>query len=120
MTGIQIKQFISRTFNIPQSKLRAESGKHFCGVRIVPEKHRNFTDRFVYSYQFTPELGNRCMRIIYAGHESLSQQCWGGNVGSTSIAMSHQEWVELMRQYGVNGGPVATTGSAGTQQVEGN
>jgi len=101
MTAIQLKQFINRILGIPKSKLRATSGDRYCHVTIIPERrHRqDFKEPIRYAYQFTPELGNRCMRIVYKGHESLCAQNWGGNITSHSIAMLSHEWKELIEQY---------------------
>lgn len=95
-TGVQLKQFVSKALNIPQSKLAARAGSHFCEVRIRPEKTKSVHDPLVYLHRFPDAWGNGCMRIVYAGSEKLCEQTWGGNIGAYSIAMSPKQWEKFM------------------------
>ncbi len=99
MNAVQLKQFINRVLGIPKAKLRADTQGKYWEVRIKPEPSLKWNDPLVFTHSFPAEFGNRCMRIIYAGSESLSAQNWGGNVNPTSIAMRPGEWAKLVAQY---------------------
>lgn len=98
-TGLELKRFISTTLKIPIGKLRARaSSPGFNEVYIVPERSENHREPLRYLYQFPPEFGNKCMRIVYAGSDKLETQAWGGNIRSNMIAMRANEWRQLMAQ----------------------
>jgi len=99
MTGVKLKQLINKITGIPKGKLRAQCGGYH-EVRIIPERSDSYRDPLKYLYLFKPELGQQCMGIVYHGHPTLSLQSWGGNVGSTSIAMRPGEWKQLFALYG--------------------
>lgn len=80
-----IKRFFKRKFGIPVRVGNAASDRWV----TVWIKMSKMSDRsnLIYDHHFPPELGQRCMAIIYASSPSLSQQSWGGNIGQHSISM---------------------------------
>ena len=51
----------------------------------------------VYHHEFLPELGNRCLKLVYPTSEKLCAQDWAGNVQKHSIAMSGSEFRQLFQ-----------------------
>lgn len=97
-----LKRFFKRHFGIP---VRVNTGKGKAGWLNVwiqserwkpgdpPEKRH----ALIYKHQFPPELGSLCMRTVYAGHEGLENQNWGGNISGHSISMKKSEWVKVLQ-----------------------
>jgi hypothetical protein len=98
VTCQQLKDFASKHFNIPKSKLLAQSRASHCTIRIKPDSAPESRD-LVYSHKFPPEFGNRCMRLVYAGHEPLMSQDWGGNITDTSVTLTPVEWHRVFASY---------------------
>lgn len=75
MTGVQLKQRVSKLFGIPQSKIRARAGGQYAEVVLVSEKRKTLflAEPLVYSHLFPAEFGRVCMGIVYKNSPSLGQ-----------------------------------------------
>ena len=86
-----LKRFFKRKFGITirvRTMHRTRDGK----------KQIAFIDAWIRGDErFSPQLGNRCMNVVYAGHASLMAQNWGGNVGGGSISMGHGQWQRVLQ-----------------------
>lgn len=96
LTAPWLKRFFKAHFGIP---VRVEGANRDSYVTIWIPCDRSVDHRqpIVYHHQFPAELGRRCMNIVYKGSDKLTQQDWGGNIGSHSIAMLGHELRELLR-----------------------
>lgn len=97
LTSPWIKRFFKERYGIPVRVNRATSSG-FVSVWIMADRSVGFNlydHRLVYHHEFPPELGNRCLKLIYPTSEKLCAQNWAGNVQKHSIAMSGGEFRQL-------------------------
>lgn len=96
LTAPWLKQFFKRHLGIPVRVENAAGEKGY--VRVWIQHYRCVETRnLIYKHAFTPEFGNRCMRVVYSTSEKLSSQNWGGNIGANGIAMHGHELRELLQ-----------------------
>ena len=111
ITAPWLKRFFKQKFGIPVRVENAGS-RSFVRIWIMSDPQIRHMDPLSYSYDFPPELGQRCMAIVYKSSETVSKQTWGGNVGPHSIAMYGHELRELLiglLKHPINAEPVAAT-----------
>lgn len=90
-----LKRFFKRKFGIPV-RVENAGGKGWVRIWIMSDRTARHMDPLTYSHDFPPELGRRCMAIVYKSSDTVSKQTWGGNIGSHSIAMFGHELRELL------------------------
>lgn len=95
----RLKRFFKAQFGIAVRVSTNATKNPYIDVRIPPDKNPNPRADLTYSKRFDAELGRRCMGVIYGTASKIGQQSWGGNVGSTSIAMKRDEWEKVLVQY---------------------
>ncbi len=91
-----LKRFFKQKFGIPV-RVHTGTGKgQWIRINICHNREKTTRQSLVYDHTFPPELGQRCLTIIYGKDSSTSQQSWAGNVMSTNIAMHRHEWIQLL------------------------
>lgn len=89
-----LKRFFRNKFGIP---VRVGNANSNSWVQIWIQSDGSPSRALHYSHAFPPELGNRCMRIVYAGSEKLREQNWGGNIQPHSISLHGRELRQLLQ-----------------------
>lgn len=89
-TAVWLKRFFRVTFG---HRVLVTTSKHYINVR----QQRSHHDPLKFENLFPPEFGNLCMRAVYAKHEGLCSQDWGGNISPNMIAMRRDEWLKVIR-----------------------
>lgn len=96
LTAPWLKRFFKRKLGIPVRVHNAGSSG-WVQVWIVSDRTVDHREVLHYKHHFPSELGNRCMQIVYAGSEKLTNQTWGGNIQQHSIALHGGELRELLQ-----------------------
>ncbi|MCH7555269.1 MAG: hypothetical protein IIC08_04665 [Proteobacteria bacterium] len=96
LTAPWLKRFFKRKLGIPVRVQNAGSSG-WVQVWIMSDQSVDHRHGLTYQHHFLPELGNRCMRITYAGSEKLCEQAWGGNIQQHSIVLSRDQLRELLQ-----------------------
>ena len=96
LTAPWIKRFFKERYGIPVRVNRAGSNQ-FVSVWIMSDRSVDHRQSLVHHHEFPPELGNRCLNLVYPTSEKLCAQYWAGNVQKHSIAMSGSEFRQLFR-----------------------
>jgi len=94
LTAPWLKRFFKRRLGIP---IMVEGAGRSGWVRIWIMSDRTQPRKLIFHHRFPPELGQRCMAIVYEGHESLSAQSYGGNITGNSISMYGRELRRLLQ-----------------------
>ena len=93
LTAPWIKRFFKEFFGTPVRVQSANSGSFVCvWIPCNPGGWKFLT----WDHHFPEELGNRCMRIVYADSEKLREQNWGGNINAHSISMIGSQFRRLL------------------------
>ena len=96
ITAPWLKRFFKSKLGIPV-RVENAGGSGWVRVWIMSDRTINHRDPLRYSHRFPGELCQRCMAIVYEGHNGLSQQTSGGNISSVSIAMFGHELRRLLQ-----------------------
>lgn len=94
LTAPWLKRFFKRKLGIP---VRVQSAGSSGWVQIWIISDRSNQRNLVYQHHFPPELGNRCMRIVYADSKKLLNQAWGGNIHQHSISLHGDQLRRLLQ-----------------------
>lgn len=94
LTAPWLKRFFQRRLGIP---IRVEGANRKGWVHLWIMSDRAYTRELIYHHRIPPELGQRCMAIVYEGHDGLSKQAYGGNIMSNGIAMHGHELRRLLQ-----------------------
>jgi hypothetical protein len=97
LTAAWVKRFFKTKFGIP---VRVSGcGEHHNYMRVwIQCVSGNVHDPLKYDHEFSPALGNRCMRAVYPESAQLCSQNSGGNVQKNSIGMHHGQWRKVLQQ----------------------
>lgn len=90
-----LKRFFQQKLGIPV-RIKNAGGSKWIHVWIPCDLLSHSSGELKFSHDFPPQLGQRCMAIVYKGHETLSKQSWGGNIQRHSIAMHGYELRKLL------------------------
>jgi hypothetical protein len=94
-----LKRFFKHRLNLPVRVSGAKGKWKARWVQVWIESDRSVDHRhgLVYHHHFPAELGNRCMRLVYADSEKLREQSWGGNIQEHSISI-HSDQLRTLLQ----------------------
>lgn len=95
LTAPWLKRFFKEAFGIPV-RVQNASGQKWVTIWIMSDRSISHLAPLKYDHEFPPELCSRCMAIVYKGHQTLSQQTYGGNISRYSISLHGDELRELL------------------------
>lgn len=96
ITAPWLKRFFKNRLGFDNIRVENAGSSGYVGIRLVPENCKDYRAPLKYKKTFSPEFGQRCMAVVYKGSKELSQQAWGGNIGSTMIAMLGSQLREVL------------------------
>lgn len=102
ITAPWVKRFFKKHLGLVV-KVNNAAGPGWVTIRVVLAEQR-----------INPELGQRCMSIVYNDSEKLSAQSYGGNINGDSISLFFGEFKLLLQSLldnPINSTPNRVTGS---------
>lgn len=96
ITAPWLKRFFKRKLGIPVRVHNAGSSG-WVQIWIRSESSTLSYQKLRYNHHFPPELGNRCLQIVYPDSEKLCSQNWAGNITSHSISLHGGELRKVLQ-----------------------